>query len=149
MIPAQAQQMPRQTDLAIDKATGQLEINFWNFLKALFYRTGNESGIPNLVASDLIAAGTTQATALQLDRDWNEIATTAANSGVQLSDLSPGEQQTVVNAGANTLKVYPFVRTPAVHIDALADNAAYSLASGKEQTFKCWTDTHVRSTQLG
>jgi hypothetical protein len=68
---------------------------------------------------------------------------------VVLFNLSPGQVQSVFNAGANALKVYPFAKTPAVHIDALADNTAYSLAAGKQQIFSCWSDTHIRSLQLG
>ena len=59
----------------------------------------------------LVATGTTQATALQLTSVINIVGTTASGTGVNLPSSS-GNASTpfaicvVVNAGANTLKVY-------------------------------------------
>jgi hypothetical protein len=143
------QDFPSPNVAVLEKNTDVPSTVYQFLFQSLFNRTGGESGIFSKVDANLTAKGATQATALALNKDWNEIATTPAGSGVMLFNLLPGMEQTVFNAGANALKVYPFSKSPAVHIDALGNNAAYSLAAGKEQTFKCWTDTHLRSTQLG
>jgi len=55
----------------------------------------------------LVAAGTTAATALQLKFVYNQVATTAASSGVKLPITETGELIVVANDGANSLTVYP------------------------------------------
>lgn len=58
-------------------------------------------------ASDgLTAAGTTQATALQLSSEINRVTTVAVGSGVMLPASSPGLTVLVINSGANPVQVY-------------------------------------------
>ena len=65
-------------------------------------------------ATSVSAAGTTQGTATELSAADNEVTTVASGAGVVLSSkLAPGDLQTVFNAGANALKVYPTSRSPA------------------------------------
>lgn len=117
---------------------------WWRFFYQLFTRSA--ATIPYLVGSSLTAAGTTQADALALSSEWNEVTTTAANTGVILSACGAGFESTVLNRGANTLKVYPPV---GCKIDALATNAAYSLATVKSQVFYQISATQFYSLQLG
>lgn len=87
------------------------------------------------------AAGTTQGTATELTAADSEITTAAAGSGVILhSTLSTGDQQTVFNAGANAVKVYP---PTGMKINALATNTAMSLATNTGCLFKCVSSTRV------
>ena len=105
-----------------------------------------DTGVPNQVDTGLAAKGATQTTALELALDWNEVLTTPVGDGVRLIAMQPGQAQTVFNGGANTLKVYP---PSGAKIDALATDAAYSLAAGKTQIYCCYSTTQIRSVQLG
>lgn len=100
----------------------------------------------NTVSTGLVAAGTTQGTALALTRNWNEVITTPAASGVLLATLGVGQPSKVWNAGLNALKIYPPVGG---QIDALGVNVAYSLPIDKCQEFDQLTAATWRSTQLG
>ena len=92
-------------------------------------------------ATAISAAGTTQGTATRLTAADNEITTVAAGSGVILNaDLSAGDQQTVFNAGANAVKVYP---PTGFKINALATNASMSLATNTGCLFNCVSSTRV------
>jgi hypothetical protein len=115
------------------------------FLRALFFRTGAGTGLPQ-VDTGIEADGASQATAQLLMADWNSVDTVAGGSGVVMPPLQQGQAVTVLNTSATPLAVYP---PDGFSIDALGVNADYSLAAGKEQTFKCWTLTEIRSTQLG
>ena len=118
-----------------------------NLIQAIWNRTGQASGIPDQVANNLKATGTTQATALQLNDDWNEILSVPAGSGVILMELQPGQEQRVFNGDpAQALKVWPAV---GYQIDALGLNQPYSLAHGKTQLFDAYSTTQIRSVQLG
>ena len=87
------------------------------------------------------AAGTTQGTATELTAADSEITTVAIGSGVILhSTLSSGDQQTVFNAGVNSVKVYP---PTGMKINALATNTAMSLATNTGCLFKCVSSTRV------
>ena len=89
----------------------------------------------------LTAAGTTQGTALELVNADNEVTTVSAGSGVVLSSkLAAGDTQTVFNAGANALKVYP---PSGFKINSLATNAAMTLATNTGCLFKCVSTTRV------
>ena len=75
-----------------------------------------QAGLPGLavqaicqdVKTSVSAAGTTQCTATSLTAADSEVTTVAAGSGVVLSgSATAGDTQTVFNAGANPLKVYP------------------------------------------
>lgn len=76
----------------------------------------NGSGVAGLTVqalcqdtgTSLSAAGTTQGTATELVNADNEVTTVASGAGVVLASLgSAGDTQTVFNAGANPLNVYP------------------------------------------
>jgi hypothetical protein len=113
---------------------------------ALYNRTGAETGSPNQVTQEAVAAaGTTLATATMLDQDWNEVSPVAVNSGVSIPQaaLVPGADIVVYNAGANNLNVYP--PDADVQIDALGNGAPYVLAAGSSRTFRCWSPTQFRS----
>src|SRR5260221_25355 len=93
------------------------------------------------VATSLSAAGTTQATATELTAEASEITTVASGSGCVLSSkLAPGDSQTVFNAGANALKIYP---PSGMKINALASNAPMSLGTNTGVYFKCVSTTRV------
>lgn len=100
----------------------------------------------NSVATGLVATGATQGTALALTRNWNEVTTTPAGTGVALGALGAGQPGKVWNVGASALLVYPPVGG---QIDALAVNLPYSIPAGKCQEFDQLTATAWRSTQLG
>lgn len=79
------------------------------------------------------AAGSDQAGATVISSNYNIVTTVAANTGVRLSGGGP---QTVENAGANALKVYPPSGSTITLVSgALALNAAYTLQSGITVTF--------------
>jgi hypothetical protein len=101
-----------------------------------------ESQIPTAtVNQSLEATGTNQATALQLTAQWNEVVTVPSGSGVLLASFHPGQTQVVFNASsANALKVFP---PPGFSINALAENAAFSLAAGARATFEFFSDTQI------
>ena len=105
------------------------------------------AGVPSLevialtqdTATSVSAAGTTQGTATELSSADNEVATVAAGAGVVLSSkLAPGDTQTVFNAGANPLKVYP---PSGAAINAASANAAYSHTAQTAHQFKCFSAT--------
>jgi hypothetical protein len=92
-------------------------------------------------ATSLSAAGTTQGTATELTATDNEITTVAANAGVILaSKLAPGDEQTVYNAGANPLKIYP---PSGMLIRPLSANTAMTLAVNSGCLFKCASTTII------
>lgn len=85
--------------------------------------------ISGIAADSLTATGNSQGTALLLSADVNTVTTTAASTGVILgAGASPGDETVVKNLGASTLSIYP---PTGESIDALAANAAYSLATTK------------------
>lgn len=97
---------------------------------------GNLLPIESMVQG-LVAAGTTQGTALQLVAVNNIIATAAASSGVVLPVIV-GQELLVINRGANTLNVYPPV---GAQIDALAVNTATTVATVAKAGFFCASPT--------
>ena len=87
------------------------------------------------------AAGTTQGTATELTAADNEVTTVASGAGVILSsNLAAGDVQTVFNAGANPLKVYP---PSGMQINSLSSNASMLLAVNTGCLFKCISSTRV------
>ena len=145
MISLNPAQFPQGQQSIVDK--GGVLTQFGRFLLlAMFNRGGGPSGIPIQVITGLVATGSTQADALQLTTDWNEVITSAAGSGVQLSPLQPGQPQRVYNGGSNGLNVYPQI---GVAIDALDVNMPYVLAPGKTQEFDGYSSTQLRSVQWG
>ena len=148
MIPLFPQQLPQPTVPIVAQA-GVATHPFLYLIRALFNRTGGNSGIPFTVGQQLIAAGTMQANALALSNDFNEI--TSGSGGVTLSNLQPGQFQFVFNGLGTALSVYPF---GIGQIDLLAVSAPYVLAAGKTQIFPCYEQLpsgapFYRSTQLG
>lgn len=106
---------------------------FWNALKMLA-SSGRVALKAN--ASGLTSAGTTQGTAQAITAQTNEFTTVAASSGGILPSPEQGEFIFVANSGANALNVYP---ASGHSINALAANAAFSLAAGKNAVF--WAAT--------
>ena len=89
----------------------------------------------------LTASGTTQATALELIAQYNEVTTAASGSGVVLnSSLAYGDEQTVYNGGANPLTVYP---PTGMKINGLATNAGMLLATNTTCTFRWVSSTRI------
>lgn len=86
--------------------------------------------------SGLSGAGTTQGTATAITKQTNEFTTVGAGQGARLPSPEQGEFIFVANAGANALSVYP---ATGHSINALAANAAFSLAVGKNALF--WAAT--------
>ncbi len=92
-------------------------------------------------ATAISAAGTTQGTATELTATDNEVTVVAGGSGVVLSSkLSAGDEQTVFNAGANSLKIYP---TSGFQINNLPVNTAMTLATNTGVMLKCVSSTRV------
>lgn len=113
---------------------------WWRFFFGLLRRSA--ATIPYLTATGLTAAGTTQATALALSAEWNEITTVAASTGVKLFGFGEGLESTVWNAGANSLNVYPPI---GMSIDGAAANSPYVLAAGNSRVFYQLSATAFRS----
>lgn len=86
--------------------------------------------------SGLSGAGTTQGTATVITKQTNEFTTVGAGQGAKLPSPEQGEFIFVSNAGANALLVYP---DTGHSINALAANAGFSLAAGKNALF--WAAT--------
>ena len=91
----------------------------------------------------LVAAGTTQATALAVVNDINIFSTVAAGAGAILPTFGSAFV-TVFNNGANALLVYPPVGGS---VNQAALNTAFSVAAGKSCTFQTpdgmtWVATH-------
>lgn len=143
-LAAYSTQFPGPTDKMVTPEGGMT--NSLRFLlNALFFRTGGPGGLPE-VMTGITAAGTTQADATLLQADWNSVDTVPANSGVRIPPLIPGQQVLVLNSTGTNLNVYP---STGVAIDALGSNTAYSLVGAKEQLFRAWTATQLRSIKLG
>lgn len=83
-------------------------------------------------ATALVAAGTTQATALALPADNNFVGTAAASTGVILPPGNAGDSIFVYNGGANSLTVYPPVGGT---INNLSANTGLALATLKSGTY--------------
>ena len=109
---------------------------------------GLPAQVANQIAGDVqagvTAAGTTQATAHAVYGDNVQITTCASGAGVILSGPSsgtsgvaafgPGDDIFIYNGGANACLVYP---PTGGYINALAQNAGYSLAAGSSTLLRC------------
>lgn len=124
-----------------------MTLGWYQFFRSLFQTVqALASGVILYSATtNLVAAGTTQGTATLVTADWSQFTTVPANSGCILANQL-GLAQTIFNAGANTLKVYP---PSGATIDALGLNNPYSLPVGKMQTFYQLSTTVFNSTNLG
>lgn len=126
---------PSATDYALSSDGYQFLLNLLNAATASLSAT--------TVASGLAATGANQATALQLDSDWNEFDAVSAGTGALLSSLQPGQTQTVFNDDpANALLIYP---TPGGKINQLAVNQGFSLAHNARATFYFITPTEIKT----
>jgi hypothetical protein len=95
---------------------------------------GAGSGL-DTVAITLTAAGTTQATALQLTAQMNEITTVAAGTGVALPSGVAGAHCIVRNGGTNPLLAYPRNGDSAA-INSQAANAAITIQANTTAYFE-------------
>ena len=80
-------------------------------------------------ANSLTATGSTTADALQLSAVLNNVATTAASTGVKLPPAEMGAMVVVFNSGANSLTVYPIAGT------TIDGGSSVAIATGKERIF--------------
>lgn len=100
-----------------------------------------QSALCKDTATAISAAGTTQGTATELGATDNEVTTVSVGAGVVLSSqLSAGDEQSVYNAGANALKIYP---PSGMKINSLATNAPVTLGTSTAIIFKCVSTTRV------
>lgn len=106
---------------------------FYDSLKML---AGSGRAAVKANGSGLSAAGTNQAGATGITKQTNQFTTVAASSGAILPSPEQGEFIFIANAGANALSVYP---ASGHSINALANNAAFSMAVGKNALF--WAAT--------
>jgi hypothetical protein len=113
---------------------------WWRFFFGLFTR--NASTVPFIVSTGLTATGTTQADALGLESEWNEVTSTPANTGVRLNGFGVGLNSIVFNQGGLNLKIYPPVGGA---IDALGTNNPFTLANNTARDFYQLTATQFRS----
>lgn len=133
--------LPPPQEPFVDPKTGFLVDGGYQFLLGLL-KSAASSQATATVDSGLVATGANQATALQLNAQWNEVDTVPAGSGVLLSAFGEGQSQTVFNQGLNPLSVYP---PPGSQIDALGANIAFALAAGARHTFDFLTGSQIRS----
>lgn len=145
MIPLYNANMPDQTKAMVD-SSDKPSATWWLMLRAVWSRTGLGSGVPIQVDNNLTATGSSQADALQLNLDWNEVLTATAGSGVILLSVQPGQTQVVFNGSGTSIGVYPPV---SMQIDSLGVNAAYPLGAGMTQFFGTYSIGQIRSVQLG
>jgi|SRR5579883_2335747 len=136
-------QMPTP-QLPIAAKSGAPANDWYYLLLALFNRTGQGDGAPNIQPN--LTAVVAPATLPLIAGDWN-IFTTVPNGGAaQIPPLAAGADFLVFNLGANSLAVTPQATDT---IDALAKGAAYNLAAGKMQWFRCTAPGQILSMQLG
>jgi hypothetical protein len=122
--------------LGDDNFTLKVSANGSTFFNALKMLASSGRVALKANGSGLSGAGTTQGTATVITNQTNEFTTVAASSGAVLPSPEQGEFIFVANAGANALNVYP---ASGHSINALAANAAFSLAAGKNALF--WAAT--------
>lgn len=85
--------------------------------------------------NEIVALGTTQATAFQLRAAINDVATVAANTGVKLPQPVAGMTIIVFNDGASPLQVYGFAGET---IDGVAGATGVPLANAKRCAYYCF-----------
>lgn len=109
---------------------------FINHLRQIFNRTGGGTGIVNKVNQTVTASGNSQETATQLTHDWHMI--TDGQGGVTMQSIKPGQDLTVFNNSGQDQHIYPF---SGAQIDALGENAPFTIPHGKAVTIQCYTTT--------
>jgi uncharacterized protein YwlG (UPF0340 family) len=90
------------------------------------------------VGTAISAAGTVQANATALTKEFNVVSTVASGAGVKLPTSISGMRITIVNTSANSLLVYP--ETSAI-INSQAANTSYSQPAGARLDFISTTTT--------
>lgn len=90
-------------------------------------------------SENLVALGTTQATALQLLNPLNHVGTTASSTGVALPSCVAGAIVRISNAGANTLAVYGLIGS-ADTINATAGSTGTTQTTNTAKTYFCPTN---------
>ena len=91
------------------------------------------------VATGLTATGTTKADAYEVTTGSAEFTTVASGTGAILSSkATAGDDQWILNVGANPLNVYP---TSGAKINALAADQPMLLAVNTSCLFKCFSST--------
>ena len=106
---------------------------FYDSLKML---AGSGRAAVKANGSGLSAAGSNQGTATVITKQTNQFTTVGASQAAILPSPEQGEFIFIANAGANALSVYP---ASGHSINALANNAAFSMAVGKNALF--WAAT--------
>jgi len=130
LIPLYPQQIPSPTSQV---ATNGIFTQYWWWLiNALYNRTGGASGNPNTVGAALTASAGAVGPLL-LSSYYNEVLF-GGGLGVMLANMQAGQSQVVFNGTGSAISVFPYTSG---EIDALAVNAAYALANGKSQWFRC------------
>lgn len=125
----------------VNQATGFLSNDGYQYLLGIINQLQN--AVPtSSIANGLEATGTTQATALQLTSQWNEVTSVigGGENGVLLDAFQPGQSQTVFNNAGTAILVYP---PPGAQINNLGVNIAYELDSGDRQTFQFLQVTQI------
>jgi 3-hydroxyisobutyrate dehydrogenase-like beta-hydroxyacid dehydrogenase len=99
------------------------------------------SFLSDSAAGAVSAAGTSsQSAATALTKDLNYVSTVAANAGVALPTATAGKAIVIVNAGANTLKIWP-ANTSGNTIDGGSANANTTLTTANRiATFYCFAN---------
>ena len=102
---------------------------------------GTANAIQGSVKSSISAAGTVITDATDLTASFNMLSTVADGAGVVTSQfLASGDTQSVFNAGANALKVYP---TSGMKINSLPANQPMLLPTSTGCLLKCVSTTRI------
>ena len=120
--------------------------NIGNIGTGIITASGNITGANIIVTTNYIhsvataisAAGTVQANATAITKDYNVVSTVSSGQGVVLPTAVAGMRFTVLNTSANALLVYPAVNGI---INSLAANAAFSMAASGRLDFLATTTT--------
>lgn len=90
-------------------------------------------------SENLVALGTTAATALQLTNPLNHVGTTASSTGVALPNCYAGAVVMISNAGAQTLAIYGKSGTSDT-INATAGSTGTTQATNTSKIYYCPTN---------
>lgn len=129
MIQVFQAQFPSQITPIIDQQ-GTITTPWMAFLRAMFGRTGQGTGLQNQV--NLTATG-------DITADWNIVAASPAN----LPALTGGQLIVIQNKSGGNVTVNPPVGA------TIDGGATYLLADTKMQIFWFFSATQIFSTQLG
>jgi hypothetical protein len=102
---------------------------------ALLYSLGIDGF---LVTDDLVAGGTTQATANRLPGALNRCVVAATNGGFMLPSILSGEGAWitfVINDSPNAIKIYPFLSATSPETQGGVANAFLSIPAGQSGIF--------------